>query len=124
MTPSGEAVATASADHMPFAAHDFAGMEIDDVRADLDDFADEFVSDHQRHRDGGAGPVVPFVNVEVSAADTGEQDPNQDIVDSDLRFGRFFEPETAFRPAFDESSSCCKWRYFRQGRPDTSALSW
>ena len=49
------------------------------------------------------GPVVPFVNVEVGAADTGEQYPNQDIIDSDLRFGRFFEPETAFRPAFDES---------------------
>ena len=36
----------------------FAGMEVGDIRADGDDFADELVPHDQRYGNGLAGPVV------------------------------------------------------------------
>jgi hypothetical protein len=103
MTPPGKTIPAAPADDMSFAAHDFAGMEIDHVRANFDDFTDKFVPDHQRHGDNGASPIVPFVDVKIGSADAGEQDADQDIVNSNLRLRNVFEPETAFRTAFNES---------------------
>ena len=57
----------------PFAGDDFAGVKILDVGADLDDLADEFMPDDERHGDGLLGPGVPFVDVQIGAADAGAQ---------------------------------------------------
>ena len=38
-------------------------------------------------------PVVPFVDVQIGAADAGAVDADQDVVDADLRFGNVFEPQ-------------------------------
>ncbi len=51
MPPAGEAVAAAAADDVALAADDVAGVKVVDVRADLDDLADELVADDHRHGD-------------------------------------------------------------------------
>ena len=100
--PSREAVAAASAHHVPFAADDFARMKIVDVRSDRDNLADELVPDRHRNGNRVARPLVPFVNVHVGAANSGVGDSNQDVVDADRRFGYIFEPQSGRRPAFYE----------------------
>ena len=49
MTPPGKTIPAAPADHMAFAADDFTGKEIGDVRPDLDDLADKFMTHDHRH---------------------------------------------------------------------------
>ena len=61
------------------------GLEVVDVRADLDDLADELVAHDQRRVDRLRGPGVPALDVQVGAADPGPVDPDQDVVDPDLR---------------------------------------
>ena len=82
---AGHAVAAAAADHMPFAADDVARPEVGDVRADLDDLADKFVTHDHGHGDRAPGPGVPVVDVNVGAADAGLFHAHQDVVDSDRR---------------------------------------
>ena len=47
------------------------GMKVVHVRADLDDLADELMPDDHRHRDRLLRPGVPFVDVQIGAADAG-----------------------------------------------------
>jgi hypothetical protein len=94
---SGEAVAAASADDVTFAADDLSGGEVGYVGADFYDFADELVADGEADGDGFAGPGVPFVDVEVGAADAGLEDADLDVVDADGWFRNVFEPQAAFR---------------------------
>ncbi len=102
MTPAGQAVAAVATDDVPLAADDLAGMEILDVGADLDDAADELVTDDQRHRDGSPSPGVPLVDVQIGAADAGAQHLDEYVVDADGRHRRFVEPQTGFRLLLDE----------------------
>ena len=71
MAAPGHAVAAAPADDVALAADEVADLEVADVRADLDDLADELVPDHQRHRNRPLRPRVPVVDVQVGAADPG-----------------------------------------------------
>src|SRR6185437_10202878 len=57
MSASCETVTAAAADNVAFAANQFAGMKVIYVGSDFHDLADEFVSDDQRHRNSGAGPL-------------------------------------------------------------------
>ncbi len=68
----------------------------------VDDFADELVADDEALADGGAGPGVPVVDVEVGAADAGVEDADLYVVDADLGLGNVLEPEAAFVAAFYE----------------------
>src|SRR5687767_10539579 len=102
MAATGQTVAATSANDMPFRADDVTQMEIIHVRADLHDFADKFVTDHHRHWDRLLRPRVPFVNVQVGAADSGLVNPDEHIIDPTLRLGDILEPETGFRLRFDE----------------------
>ena len=70
-------------DDMPLGTDNLAGVEIPDVGADLDDAADKLVTDDQRHRDRPPRPGVPFVDVQIGAADAGAQNLDEDIVDAD-----------------------------------------
>src|ERR1051325_4440655 len=65
----GEAVAAASANNVPLAANDLTWEKIGHVRAYLDDFTYELVPYDHGHRDSLFRPGVPFVNVNVCAAD-------------------------------------------------------
>ena len=91
--PAGQAVAAAAADDVPLAADDLAGVEVVDVRADLDDPADELVADDHRHGDRLLRPGVPVVDVHVGAADAGAQHLDQHVVDADRRHRHLLEPE-------------------------------
>src|SRR5689334_16727100 len=84
MAPSGQAVATASADYMTFTADHVAGEEVADIRADFDDFADEFVPDHHGHGDSLLRPLVPLENVDVGAANAGAIHADQNVVNTDF----------------------------------------
>ena len=77
-----------------------ADGEVVDVGADGDDFADELMADGEALFDGGAGPGVPLVDVQVGAADAGVEDANLYVVDAHLGLGNIFEPEAAFFAAF------------------------
>ena len=69
-TAAGHAITTSATDQMPLGADDIARLEIDHVRADIDDLTDKFVTDGSRNPDGLLCPVVPVINVEVRAANT------------------------------------------------------
>jgi hypothetical protein len=104
---SGEAVAAATADDVALGADDLAGMEVVHVGADGDDLADELMPDDHRHRNGLLRPGVPFVDVQVGAADAGFADLDEDIIDADLRLRDILEPESALRFGFDECFHGC-----------------
>ena len=57
--PAGNAVAAAPADQMTFAAHEVAYLEVVDVRAELDDLADELMADDERDGDVSPAPTRP-----------------------------------------------------------------
>src|SRR5581483_5853009 len=92
MAPPSEAVAAAAAGYVAFTADQFAGMKIGDVRADRNDLADEFMADNHGHWNGRLGPRVPVINVEIGAANAGEQHADFDVINADLRLGHIFEP--------------------------------
>src|SRR5690242_6877191 len=99
MTAAGEAVAAAPAGDVAFAADDVAGMEVVDVRADLDYLADELVPDHHRHRDRLLRPLIPVVDMNIGAADAGVAHADQYIVDAVFRNGNIFQPQAALAAA-------------------------
>ncbi len=65
MAAPGETVPAAPADNMAFAADELADGNIGDVGTGGDDFADELMADGEALANGGAGPGVPVVDVEV-----------------------------------------------------------
>jgi hypothetical protein len=97
---AGEAVSTATADYMAFAADDLANGEIGDVGAHGYDFADELVANDEALADGGFCPGIPVVDVEVGAADAGVENADLDVVDAHLRLWYVLKPETAFITVF------------------------
>ncbi len=97
---AGETVAAASADDVAFTRDELADSEIGDVGAEVDDFADELVANDEALADGGAGPCVPVVYVEIGAADAGVEDTDLYVVDAHLGLGNVLEPEAAFVTAF------------------------
>src|SRR6185437_4683309 len=102
MSASCETVTAAAADNVAFAANQFAGMKVVHVGADLHDLADELVSDDQGHRNSGAGPLVPRVDVQVGAADSGGQDADFDVINTDVRLRHILEPEATLTAGFYE----------------------
>ena len=111
VAPARHAIAAAAAHHMAFSGDDLSGVEVIDVVADLDDFADEFVSDHHRHGDGPGSPVIPKVDMQIRAAERCPQNPDQDIVHANARFGNVFKPQAfaglAFYQGFHLSDASC-----------------
>lgn len=96
MASSSQAIAAASADHVTLAADDVAAKEVADVRADFNDLADKLVADGHRYGYRLLCPLVPLVNVNVRAADTGVVHPNQHVVDADRWLGDTFKPKPPF----------------------------
>jgi hypothetical protein len=92
---------------MAFARHDHSGREVVNILPDLDDLADEFVAYHHRHRDRLLGPFVPFVDVEIGAADRRPLHLDLDVVDAGLGLRNVLQPEATRGFFFDESLHNC-----------------
>jgi hypothetical protein len=101
MAAAGKTVSATSADDVAFAADKLSDRDVSNVRAGSDDLPDELMADSQTLFYRRAGPGVPLVDVQVSAADAGGEDANLDIVDAHLRLGDVLEPQTALFAAFD-----------------------
>src|SRR5262249_17801724 len=109
MAASGEAVAATAADHVAFAADNFAGEEVVHVLAHFHDLADELVADDHRHGDRLLRPRIPLVDMQVRAADAGAVDADEHVVDAAGGLGDIFEPEARFGFGFDESFHGRRW---------------
>ena len=94
-----KAISASSADQMAFAAHDIARIEIAHIASNLDDFADKFVADRHRDRNGFLGPLITLINMNIGAADAGIAHADQHVVDAVLRFGNILQPQTALATA-------------------------
>ena len=97
VTPARHAVAAPPAHDVPLARDQIARVEVGDVRPDLDDLADELVTDHERGRHGARRPLVPVGDVEVGAADARAVHPDQHVVDADRGLGHLGEREPGRR---------------------------
>src|SRR5207247_10974183 len=64
---AGETVAAAAADDVALAADEVARVEVADLRANLDDVADELVAHDERRVDGLRRPRIPCLDVEGGA---------------------------------------------------------
>ena len=96
------AVAAAPADHVALAGNDLPGVEVVDVVAHLDDFADEFVADHHRHRYCLRRPLVPLVDMQVGAADRCFLYLDQNVVEAGFRLRDVFHPDALAGFALDQ----------------------
>ena len=102
MPPAGHAVSAMPANHVPLAAHQLADAEVTNVFAELNDFADELMPHHERHQDGFAGPVVPFVNVQIGAADAGATHLDEDVIGRHPGLRNVLEPKSFSGLFFNE----------------------
>src|ERR1700730_15629211 len=102
MPPTGEAIAATTANHVALAADDLSGMEIVDVRSHLSNLTHELVANDQRDRDRLLRPFVPFVDMLVGSAESGQEHAYLDIVDSRFRDWNIFEPESALGTALNK----------------------
>ena len=78
---------------MSFSADNFTLAEILHLAAHLNDLSDKLVSHHQRNRDGGARPIIPFIDMEIGAADARAVHFDQYISGPNLWLRNIFEPE-------------------------------
>src|SRR5262245_46168933 len=93
MAPAGQAIPTTTANDMPLAANEAAGMEVLHVASEFDDLANKLVANNQSKRNRLARPRIPFVNVEVCTADSRHEDADQNVVRCDRRYRNVFEPK-------------------------------
>jgi hypothetical protein len=103
VTPSRHTVPAPAAHNMTLSRDQFARMEVIHVGTDGDDFADKLMTDNHGNRNRAARPCVPVVNVDIGAADSRSKNANQDIIDSNGRFGTILQPQSLLRVCFDES---------------------
>lgn len=91
---SGAAITALAADNMAFAGNNFAFFDILNVAAKINDLSDEFMPDDHGRLDGALGPLIPLVDVDISSANRGFQDPDENVVGSHCGFGPVDEGET------------------------------
>ena len=110
MAAAGEAITTTTTHYVTFTADNVAYAEVGDVRADLDDLADEFVPDGHGHWYRLLGPSIPFKDMHVGTADTSAIDADQHIVDASGWFRNIFQPQSNFTFALNQCLHCCHLR--------------
>src|SRR5580692_7559760 len=89
MTSPSQAVATTSADDVPFTTHDVPRIEVVDIGSNLDNLPNEFMSYGHRHLNCLLCPVVPLIDMHVRAADSGVMHAHEHVIDADYRVGNF-----------------------------------
>jgi hypothetical protein len=93
VTPASQAVAAQAAHDVTLTRDQVAGVEVVHVAADLDDLADELVSDDERRIDRCRRPRIPRIDVQVRAADARLVDAHEDVVDPRSGIGDGLEAE-------------------------------
>ena len=83
-----------AANHGSFAADNFTYAEILHLAAYLNDLPDKLMSHHQRNRDGVTRPIIPFIDMEIGAADARAFHVDQYISGTSLWLRCIFEPKT------------------------------
>jgi len=100
---SGEAIAAMSANDVPSPLTIIPDLNSVTFRANGGNFADKFVADRHRNRDGRFRPIVPFIDMEVRAADAGLEHLDEHVVLIPYSgVGMSSEPQAAFCFAFYE----------------------
>ena len=102
MTPARQAIPAPAAGHVPFPAHDVAGIKVGDVRTHFHNFAHKLVPDHHRHMDGFLRPVVPLINVQIRAADARAMHANEHVINANFRLLDVLKPKSRFSFTFYE----------------------
>lgn len=87
---------------MSLTGNDLTRKEVGDVRAHLDDFANELVANDHRDGNGLLGPSIPVVDVKVGTADPRLFDTDQDIIDPDGWEWDVLKFQTAAAVVFDQ----------------------
>ena len=100
--PPRQTVATTPANDVALSAHHLAAKQVDHVRADGRHFPLELVPYHHRHRNGSARPRVPLQDMQIRSADRRPVHTDEHIVDADLRYRDFLQPEPRLRPALHQ----------------------
>jgi len=76
---AGAALQTLAAGHMHFGGHEIAFLDAGDFIAERDHLPAEFVSGDQRRMNASLSPAVPFIDVEIGAADGCDFDLDEDF---------------------------------------------
>ena len=97
---SAAAVTAVAAGNMAFTGDAIANLEAFHFLADTHHFTDIFVTDNHRYRNGFLRPLVPVVDVNVSTADGGFTNFDQQIVMTDFRLRHVGHPNPFFRFQF------------------------
>ena len=71
---AGAALKTLAASDVHFGGDEIAFLDAGDLIAERDHFAAEFVPGNQRRMNASLGPAVPFIDMEIGAADGGDFD--------------------------------------------------
>ena len=104
MTPAGPTVAAGPADDVPLAGSLLANLDRGDVLADLDDLAEELMTDHQGRLDHGCRPVIPLFEVQVGATQASPVHADLHVIGPDHRFGAIHQLESGTCGGLHQSS--------------------
>ena len=102
---------------MSLGRHPVSDLHVGDELADFDDFPGELMANDERRFASAARPVIPLVDVHVSAADTGATHLDQDLVVQNRRHRNIGQLEAGTSVMFDErlhevdKLTSCKARY-------------
>ena len=110
---------------MTFARYDVTHRKPSDILAYLDDLACVLMTTDHRHLNGFLRPVVPVVNVNVSAADGSLVDFDENFVSRNLGDRHVLEPQALLGALFDKGfhlgfrhASCYWWLYAQSAALD------
>src|SRR5260370_1996967 len=88
---AGAALQALAAGHVHFGGYKITLLDAGDFIAERDHLAAEFVSGDQRRMNAALGPTVPFINVEIGAADGCDFDLDENF--GATAFGNFDSPD-------------------------------
>jgi hypothetical protein len=94
MTFTGAAITALTTGNMTFGGHAVAHSVTAYTRAEFHDLADELVTDNPRGLDITLRPVVPVVNVRISATYTGFMNPDQHFIGAGTWLWNPLKPDT------------------------------
>jgi hypothetical protein len=113
LATTSQAIAASTTDQMAFTTDQITDFEIIDVATEFNHMANEFVADHQRHRNGALGPGIPIINMQIRAADAGAINADEYVV-----YANFWHRHV------DQSQSRCGGRFSDGFHAVSLRLSW
>src|SRR5580700_5130956 len=102
MPTPGQTVSASSANDMSFTRHDHAGLKIDHMTSHRFNDADKLVANLHRRRNSPLRPAIPFIDVDIGAANGSAENPDQNIEVAGRRHRDFFQPKPPTALSFDE----------------------